>query len=871
MVLPLVAAIPTAAWAQSPPGALPVSPAIAAAGAIAPLAPAASAQPQAVRHDGPVTVAGKTWRTVPYLTYGGTNYFGIWYLQQLLRAYGITSDWNGSRLTLPDFPRPVTAQVRLSGVTVPGVDTLWYQGQAYVDASALAAQVGGGVSDGGQAVSITLPVAQAEKVASQGTLTSGAAGPAGTVHAGVAPILPAPVHRDTAPTNPALSRRAAAVADPAPARHGATMVANPAEPRRAAAPHPATVPAPVDGFQPNGEVYVGGGLWRRVPVLYSGGTTFFGVWYFQQFLSAFGIHSNWDGSELAIDDLPLVTPHTAVQVNGGAAATTETVRFQGAVYVPAGVLADAGVPLTVEVTRDAGAGQPGAGPTGTGQDATGGQGVGSGADGTDGGAYGGSSENGAMSPRGVAGGGIAPWVTVHGRLVYDGPSYPLQQISVRDVQTHAHYYADIAQDGTFSLTLPPGDYEVFAGIAADDAIYLLQPFHVPSGAAGENLDVHLPALPAAGRVSGIHADVAAGDGQVRAMDLASVSDIFEHVYPAVSSTTGLTEQGRIQVTLYSSAQTYRQHFIQEGYSAEEADSLAENSVAAEEGTDQISVLMPEFSKADGLNVMAHELTHALVATVSRTIPSWANEGLAWEMGIAAELDGSVDPVLEGGIRWFNWSDTLTHQQSGDLKPLGQADALDATYNVELQDDWAMHQLIAQYGLPAVMRYVRALDHDPDAFSHTFGIPFDTFANRVQASIAQRAAQTDAGFTLRLAVAPNGPGMVVIATPQGRAYQLSGLTPGQSYDIVCHADGTVSAPGGIRVGAAGGMDAQDDMWFVMFQTNGSLPRQGFAIADAFGVPYVAEAVLYDASGQPAHAYPATALPGGLSVTSITPLR
>jgi hypothetical protein len=355
------------------------------------------------------------------------------------------------------------------------------------------------------------------------------------------------------------------------------------------------------------------------------------------------------------------------------------------------------------------------------------------------------------------------------------------------------------------------------------------------------------------------------------MDLQSVADLFEHVYPEVASATGLAEQSRIQVTLYSSADAYKQHFLQEGYSAGEAASLAENSVAAEEGLNQISVLLPALHQTDGLNVMAHELTHALVATVSSAIPSWANEGLAWEMGVDAELDGSQDPVLTSAIPWSNWMDTLTHQRAGDLRPLGQADPLDTAYNVELQDYWAMHQLITRFGLPAVMRYVRAIDHDPDAFSHTFGMSFDAFANQVQASLAQQAAQSDAGFTMRLAVLAGGLDTVYITSPAGRAFQVSGLAPGHTYDITCRADGTVQAAAGLRVAAASGVGGPDGVWFVQLKTSGSLPWQGIALDDQFDIPYVVQAVLYDSAGQPAHAYPATAVPGGLQVVGLTPLH
>jgi hypothetical protein len=136
-----------------------------------------------------------------------------------------------------------------------------------------------------------------------------------------------------------------------------------------------------------------------------------------------------------------------------------------------------------------------------------------------------------------------------------------------------------------------------------------------------------PALASAAKVESAHAIVTAADSSVTKEELQSVADLFERIYPLDLSRTGLKPPEKI--VFYGNASSYENHFISEGYTADEAKQIAQEPVAAEEGTNKISVLMPSYESVDGMNILVHEFTHSLIATVFNKIESWANEGVAW--------------------------------------------------------------------------------------------------------------------------------------------------------------------------------------------------------------------------------------------------
>ncbi|MCL6637293.1 MAG: hypothetical protein K6T26_05030, partial [Alicyclobacillus sp.] len=91
-----------------------------------------------------VRVAGSAWRVIPSLTAAGTTFVGTWYLQQLLRAYGLQSSWDGNNLRLLGFPA-AGGRVWYNNQPLSGTESLAYGSEAYIDLSAIARRTGGAV------------------------------------------------------------------------------------------------------------------------------------------------------------------------------------------------------------------------------------------------------------------------------------------------------------------------------------------------------------------------------------------------------------------------------------------------------------------------------------------------------------------------------------------------------------------------------------------------------------------------------------------------------------------------------------------------------------------------------------------------------
>lgn len=464
---------------------------------------------------------------------------------------------------------------------------------------------------------------------------------------------------------------------------------------------------------------------------------------------------------------------------------------------------------------------------------------------------------------------VAAMQQVQGTLQFSGQPFPVTMISVRNVLTHAHYYANVDKTGHFQLRVPVGPYEMFAVLTKTSPIFVLQPFQV--GTHGPQLlAVPLPALPASTDLSVANGVITAGDKSVSPEDLLSFANIYEHVYAQDSSDLGIAATNPIHITLYSSLTTYAKHFTDEGYTAAQAKQYANNSAAVDEGPASISVSLPAYYVTDGLNILAHELVHALVAQVSSQIPSWTNEGIAWYEGIKAELDGSPNGLLQSGLHWTEWTDIVAHQQAGTLLPLGDADPMNAAYNVEDQDYYAVQQLIQQFGFAQLMTYIRQVDQHPTAFQDTFHESFDTFSSQITADLQSVAKQTDAGFRATVMVLPGGPRNLYIMNPKGQRWLVSGLQAGGTYTFTLRADGSVDVPAPLthhveKVTLQGTGD-----WSLGATTGRDFPNQAFNLADAFGTPYLSAAVLYDKTGQIAHFYPAAGLPLGLELVNLVPV-
>jgi len=804
---------------------------------------------------GPLAVNQQLWRNVPYFVANRTTFFGIWYLQQLFKSYGYTSKWDGHSLLLPQMPVvSPAASTSLNGKTLIGAaGTMTYQGTTYVDAAQVLQALGGSAKLDATTETLTLTVTPlATGTQKAATLSAGA------------PTLADGGMESTSSTK---------VQSEARSLSGQTSA-----------------------------VWEGTQLWRTTPTLVYQQSTYFGVWYLQQFFRDHGIVSTWNGTKLSIASFPRLLSQGKVQF-GSATISTALVQWQGTTFIPISMLQSLGVQATVNQSThnvslttslmgltlngilDNGAGLPTSGAVAI-QD---GNGVLHVLAAASNGAFSGNVVTDAATVIGVRT-NEAGWVgqvigesaahnapirvndqqmmtTVQGQIGFNAKTYPVVQVSLRNIITHAHYYANVQANGSFTATVPVGAYEVFAVTTDEDAIFILQ--HFMAAGPRAQVKVTLPALPTSGSVQTQHASIQSADSNVTPEQLLSVAQLFEYVYSSTSGQMGTQIPSAIQIHLFGSTKTYQQHYLDEGYSATEAKQIAELSVASEEGLHTINVLMPTFNTVDGLNILAHELTHALIAQKSTAIPSWANEGAAWTEGVNAETDGSPSHMLQQGIQWNEWVDIVAHQKAGTLTALGQGNSLNASYNVEAQDYFAVQQLVAQFGWEKFLKYVAMIDKDSTAFQDTFGETFAAFSKTVTAVLQKDAAQPDSAMYVRVRTLPNGPKQVYFINPSGQRFLVSGVEQGQTYDFVCNTDGTVTAPVGLTVTSvtADSVAISGD-WYLGSGGDGTHNRQEFDLVNQFGLPFVDQVLLYTAQGNIEHVYPATAIPNGLELVKLS---
>lgn len=838
-----------------------------AAGVLCPLAvltPASAAvQSQSARgYTGNITVDGVVASRSPFLRYGNTNFMGIWYFEQLLKQRGIHTTWNGYALQVANLPRVQSVSLQVNGSNTTS-QILSVGGVHFVDATALLRQLGGQARYQSDSHTVSLAVPSTGSVAQ------------------IQPSSP-----------PTLS--------PSPHYHAVQVT------------------------ESVGRI----ASLSSTPILQNNGTSFAGVWYLERWLQDMGYTSKWvDAQELQIPDLPtwVETGHVAA---GSQADATPLIEYKGDWYVPAhhfaavtgwtvnlqntGVVVTTGaqpigtpglsgspvIPQTTWVLASSSAGSRGSSlqvhgavtgggaaseialllPDGTVQTAqvqSDGQfstsigassavviGVRTGAAGWVG-------ETLAVHPGNAANLQLSDTpVTSHisGTVkVAAGESVANQMMVLRSDLNHEHFDVPL-NAGTFQADVPAGPYEVWTVGVNGRSVFLGQRFLAQAG--DTTLNLSMPALPTGStEAAGVHAQVVATTG-VTPEQLQSAANIVKRVLPYDESTTGLEPAGTIEVDLYATTAAYIKHFEQEGYSVATATNFGTQSQAMTEGSQSLSINLQGLNSEFEVDVLAHELTHALIGTVSVSLPSWLNEGLAWHQGVGAEVDGSPSTLLSASRQWQVWEDIVNHQKIGDLFALGAASSLSPAYNVEAQDYFAVEQLIRQFGLAAVYQFVERIDSmgESSAFSTTFAESEATWKGQVTSLLENDAAQNPTTLTVSVRVQPGGPSQLFVSDPAGKTYWFAGAQVGQAYTFVCQTDGTVTTPAGLTLSGTDSA-AGDGTWYL--GANSGADQGLFEVNPAFHLNYLeAQAMFYGSSNTPVE-QTATALPIGLQLISIDP--
>ena len=817
----------------------------------------------AVQYWGNVSVGNHVAARTPFLAYGGTNYFGIWYLMQLLDKHGMQATWAHKSLTVNWMPANRAATtVSVDGAVVSGAHTLSIAGSTYVDVTRIAPKLGWSLSYDAKNQSLT-------------------------------------VHQTANPMRHATST----------ANHGITRA------------HRNAQAAWMNGGAGNKTVQVTQTWapftgWRTVPVLQSAGTNFFGVWYMTQWLEQYGYNSEWLNHTVNVDALPQVETG-AMMIFGSNQDPTALVQWNGDWYAPMTTLMgianlSAGVDLSGNSYITLLADTHNVGPTdvasgGTGQfditgslngvsgpgaqvamqdaanhvtvvpaDAQTGQfhatltgtsasliGVYTPALGWVGQAATVSSVNSAItvSP-------VPATAQLTGLVAVTGTNESVSngQIVLRSDLTHAHYVTRMDSNGKYSLSVPVGPYEVWTAAINGTPIFLGKRFLAGAG-SGTIPTVTIPALPTNGTVVSKNAAVVAEGTDVSPMQLISIDNMFERVFAYDIAQTGLTAQVPVIIQVFENTPEYTQHFLDEGYTLSDSSSFGDNSQAASEGPQLISMNMQGLTNEFGVDVMAHEFTHSLISTVSQNLPSWVNEGVAWHQGIGAETDLSPDATLFSALQWNQWQDIVRHQHLGDLYALGSANALDPRYNVESQDYFAVEMLIDQFGLAKVIQYVTQVDQTGDAttFQQVFGEAESSFTLQVSQRLAQLAAQSDKGFSVTLRILPGGPSQLVLSSPKGKTWWFDGATPG-TYTFVCLPNGTVTGPSNLTASAPVN-NSGDGTWDIGAQEGSN--QAFYSLDTSFGLDYLEATTVFLNNSSTGQNGLSTELPIGVDLVSLTP--
>ncbi|MBX5436961.1 MAG: carboxypeptidase regulatory-like domain-containing protein, partial [Alicyclobacillaceae bacterium] len=456
---------------------------------------------------------------------------------------------------------------------------------------------------------------------------------------------------------------------------------------------------------------------------------------------------------------------------------------------------------------------------------------------------------------------------VSGTVAQPSGVLPFAVLDVRSDITHAHYLVRADGQGQFQTALPPGPYELWTVTAAGQTVFAGQRLFLAPGERSE-LNIRIPAQPQSGLYISRHCIVAAQSTDVSPLQLVSVARMFERIYSNDVEATGLDPLVPVVIQVYGTEAEYAQHFVDEAYSQADARHMAMYSQAVSESANSISLDLDGLTHEFAVDVLAHEFFHCLVSTASSSLPNWVNEGLAWYLGVRAELDRSPDDLVVSALQWNQWLDVVRHAAKGDLYPLAAGNSLAPRYNVEAQDYFAVDLLIQRYGLPTVMRYVRLVDStgSAKAFQQVFGVSESAFAAQVANALKQAAGGQDRGIRVTVRVWPGGPSQLFVSNPKGATDWFTDVKPGV-YTFVCKADGTVEAPAGVDRSVQTSSPA-DGMWDVGAEVGRT---QGFfSISYAYGVASLQSTSMFYGTSQVPNVQVASALPFGLQLLAVAPL-
>lgn len=447
---------------------------------------------------------------------------------------------------------------------------------------------------------------------------------------------------------------------------------------------------------------------------------------------------------------------------------------------------------------------------------------------------------------------------ISGAIQSPGASVTNGVLQIRDVATHDKYSVEIGQNGRFTAKLPYGVYEVWSIATGGQSAFVGSRFIVnsPSSSLG---DLPWPHIPIRGMVSAQHCVVLAQNADVPEITLVNIARMFERVYHQVDQQLGLKATLPVTIQVFGSGAEFTQHFSDESYDASSSSIYGQDTQAVTEGPQWIAIDAQGLSFDEGINVLAHELTHAILASSFASLPTWLNEGLAWHEGLTAELGGSPLSLLSQGLWWSLWRSPIQAAASNQLQPLLSAPATSTRYNVEAQDNYAVEQLIRAHGFAKLLTFLHGIPRygESNAFQKVYQQPESQFATNVDSSIESDATLSAPSLEVSVRTVAGVPSELFVSDPAGTTFVYSGVNANTTYAFSLNSSGQVVTPTGLALVTTSQSQA-DGNWDIGSQV-GQM-QSFFSIHSEFGRGYLDTTDTFPANSDK----PITSLAAGLPV-------
>ncbi|ARU60472.1 hypothetical protein CBW65_04830 [Tumebacillus avium] len=322
--------------------------------------------------------------------------------------------------------------------------------------------------------------------------------------------------------------------------------------------------------------------------------------------------------------------------------------------------------------------------------------------------------------------------------------------------------------------------------------------------------------------------------------------IQKQIVEKVQNQAGYTFDGPVWIYLSNSDGGYKTALMREtDASSTEAAQLVEWANGVAYGDTIVIPLHKQESDYGRVRTIAHELAHVLFNQNDADLPSWVNEGFAWQASLDIAFENGPQ-VLRDRQDMLSRDEVLGALNDGSYRPLinGSYSKLvalgEATYNLELQDYMAVQELTEKFGKEKLKAYLKrfAGTGSPDAnFRGEFGMSMSEFGTAFRDTLAEELKESSQGVEVTLNVTSQFKGTFSVLGQNSSQWKMFSLTPG-AHTLRIYKDGRLE--GAIVQDAVGEGDPSEDIVFLAMEPDVPVTEAGkrieyagVALYDSFG--------------------------------------